>query len=144
MNYLGLDVGQKRIGLSIGSKIAEEYSTLEIKWPAKSFLDESIGTFQASAKILQIIHSEEIEKIIVGIPYNSNGSQSFMAEKIFKFINYLKNHVLIPIDTTNEILTSFAAEELLKEEGLTFPQIKRRVDQVSAKIILQQYIENQD
>lgn len=141
MSFLGLDIGQKRIGMAIGDVIAEEYETIEVANPAKSFLDQNIGTTQAIEKLRAVINSQMIEKVIVGLPFNEDGSPSPMSEKILQFSELLGQSADVPIETVDELLTSFAAEEMLKEEGLTIKEAKTRVDQLSAKLILQQYLE---
>ncbi|MDO8513451.1 MAG: Holliday junction resolvase RuvX [bacterium] len=142
MSFLGLDVGKKRIGMAIGSVIAEEFSTLTIKDPAKSFLDGKIGTNQAAQRLREIVESNRIEKIIIGNPINQDDSDTQMSRDIQLFSQKLMSSLDIPIEMTNESLTSYAAEEMLKEEGLSIKETKLRVDQTAAKLILQQYIED--
>ncbi len=142
MSYLSLDIGSKRIGLAMGSLMAQEYGTLHIKKPAISFLDTKIGTSQAIEDIKKIITREHIEKLIIGNPVNSDGSLSVNAQKIHQFIEILKKSSDIEIDLVDETLTSYVAEEMLKEEGLTIKESKARVDQAAAKLILQQYLED--
>lgn len=141
MSFIGLDIGQKRIGIAVGDVIAEEFDTLKVKEPAKSFFDQKKGTDQAIDKLRQIINTQIIEKVIVGLPINENGEPNITSQKITLFIEQLKKSINVPIETIDESLTSFAAEEMLKEEGLTIKEAKTRVDQLSAKLILQQYLE---
>lgn len=144
MSFLGLDVGKKRIGLAIGSMIASEFGTLIIREPAKSFLDGKIGTGQAIDQLKKITIDHRIEKIIIGLPLAEGGTQSVISEQIETFSKQLEESVDIPIELTNESLTSYVAEEMLKEEGLSIAQSKHRVDQLAAKLILQQYIEENE
>lgn len=143
MNYLCLDVGNKRIGLALGLMIAEEYGTLQAREPTKSFLDGRDGTGQAIDEIKKIIEKERVEKIIIGNPINDDGSISEMGKKIHEFADQMQKNIDCDIVFVDETLTSFVAEEMLKEEGLTVIEAKSRVDQLAAKLILQQYIEEE-
>jgi putative holliday junction resolvase len=140
MSILGLDVGQKRIGVALGTVFAEEYTTLTVKSSAKSFFDEN-GVKQAIDELNDIINKERIEKIVVGLPMREDGSDSPISKQIKEFSQKVESTLDIPIEFTNETLTSFAAEDLLRDEGLTIKEAKQRIDQVSAKLILQQYLE---
>lgn len=143
MSYLSLDIGKKRIGVAFGSLIAQELTTLHVQEPAKSFLDDGPGTDQAKKQILQLIIENHAEKLIIGHPLNDDGSESEIAQKISHFAKELEKTVDLPIELVDETLTSFVAEEMLKEEGVSIKDAKLRVDQVAAKLILQQYIEEE-
>jgi putative Holliday junction resolvase len=144
MSYLGLDIGNKRIGVAVGSLMADELCTLILKEPAKSFFDGKEGTDQAVNQIRILINTNNIEKVIIGNPINDNGTESITSRNIITFAKKLEQIIEIPVILVDESLTSFVAEEMLKEEGLTIKESKTRVDQVSAKLILQQYIEEED
>jgi putative Holliday junction resolvase len=140
MSFLGLDIGNKKIGLAIGTVFADEYETLIVKPPADSFFDGP-GVDQLILALNNIINKEKIEALVVGLPVNENNSEGPQAKKVRQLIEKLKNSIDLPIHLEDEFLTSFAAEEMLKEEGLTIKEAKLRVDQVSAKLILQQFLE---
>ncbi len=142
MSILGLDVGEKRIGMALGTMLAEEYDTISIQQPQKTFLDKDQGTKQAIDNILKVIREEHIEKIVIGLPVRADNTLSSIAEEIKKFGDHLGTIADIPIEFTNETLTSFTAEQILRDEGATIDEAKKRVDQVSAKLILQQYLED--
>lgn len=143
MSYISLDVGKKRIGVAIGSIIAQELTTLVLKEPAKSFVDCKEGSMQAILPIQKLINDNRVEKLIVGHPINDDGTDSEMSQAIEKFCQKIKENIDIPIIFVDETLTSFVAEEMLKEEGLSIKEAKLRVDQAAAKLILQQFIEEE-
>lgn len=142
MSYLGIDMGEKNIGLAIGTMLPEEYNTLHVKPPAKSFFDEQ-GIHQGLDELISIIRQERISQVVIGLPMREDGQETSQVEKIQAFGCKLEDATNIPVAYVNETLTSFAAEEILKDEGATINEAKQRVDQVAAKLILQQYIEEE-
>lgn len=132
MSLLGLDVGDKRVGVAVSHSevLASEYKTLEQK--------EEIFS-----QILAICQKEDVEKIIVGLPIGTSGQEESQAKKVRQFVETLQRKTNLPVVLENETLTTLEAEQILRDEGLTIAQAKERVDQLSAKLILQQYLERQ-
>ena len=129
--YLGIDWGTKRIGLAAGSEIPYELATLPN--------DETVFD-----KIKKFCSEESINKIIIGMPIFDSGDEGENAPKIKDFGNRLKKETEIPIYFEPENLTTQAALELLKESGASPEEIEKKIDQTSARLILEQYIANQE
>ncbi|MDP3799912.1 MAG: Holliday junction resolvase RuvX [bacterium] len=120
MIYLGIDYGEKRIGLAKGD------SLLKIATPLKTILN-SEGVLNDLADIVNI---EAVEKIIVGIPVSFNGEVNEFAEKIIEFSEDLEARTDVSVETVNEIFSSkMAAENSTK------------IDESSAALILQTYLD---
>ena len=132
MNILALDIGDKRIGIAISESgvIASELTTIENNREAMPFLKD-------------LIAQRKIEKLVVGLPLLASGDESLQAKKVKGFMVEFLEHNPIPMVYEDEHLTSKEAERLLKESNLTGKQIADRVDQMSAKIILEQYLSHQ-
>ena len=129
MKILGLDIGQRRIGVAIAlGKIASSYAVIEMTDLTKTM-----------AEVAQIIRKENIEKIVIGIPKNKD---TFQADRIHKFAIELTKNVNLPVEYLDETLTSKEAERLLKASNLDPKSEKYRemVDKISAKLILEQYL----
>lgn len=127
--YLGIDYGEKRIGLAISDPL---------KIIAKAY--EIIGNEsyeQVLAKVQEIIGNENIEKLIIGIPYNMNGSIGFQAEEVLAFSDKLKQDIEIPIIYVDERLSSKKSKEILQDMKVK----TKRVDDRAAAIILQNYLD---
>ncbi|MEK9174718.1 MAG: Holliday junction resolvase RuvX [Patescibacteria group bacterium] len=120
MNYLGIDYGEKRIGL------AKADSLLKIATPFKTILNES-GILN---ELAHIVNTEVIEKIIVGVPVSFSGGQNEFAQKIIEFAEDVEARTDIPVETVNEIFSSKMASENSK-----------KVDESSAALILQTYLD---
>jgi len=127
---LGIDYGDKRIGLALSDpaqSLARRFLTL-----ANEGIDNAVG------KIGEIIQTENIVKVVVGLPVGFSG-ESDQTRKVEDFIALLEDAVNIPVDTMNEALTSKMALENLRSAGVK--DIKAVLDQEAARIILQDYLD---
>lgn len=131
---LGIDYGRARIGLALSDPmqlISNSLTTLRAK-----------GTPEASAPLLAPILEEHFPcLIIVGLPLHMNGSTSEMSDEVLKFIEALKKVTTIPISTLDERLTSMQADRFLKEANLNRKERARKVDALSAQILLQSWLD---
>ena len=121
MRMLGIDFGEKRIGMAItdkGGKIALPLSV------AKD-IDE----------VVRVIKERGVEKIIVGMPLSLKGKRGRMAKKTEVFIEELRKRVDIPVEEWDE---RFSTKEALRIGN------KENKDAIAAAIILQSYIEGKD
>ncbi len=133
MRILALDVGEKNIGLAISDKlglIAQGLPTLRHQTK-----DEDIS---AIANILKVHH---ITEVLVGIPVNLDGSLGKKAQEVAVFLEDLKKKITLPIKVWDERFTSVQAEKVLLEAGLSRKKRKRKIDQLAARLILQNYLD---
>jgi len=131
MMYLGIDWGTKKIGLAIGSEIPYELATL----------DNNEDVYE---KIVKLCQQEKIERIVIGMPIMDSGEEGNFGDRIEKFARKLKEVAKRPIYFEPENLTTQTALELLKEEGASPEEIEQKVDQLAARLILEQYIANKE
>ena len=139
-SILAIDYGLKRVGLAISDQdrlFAFPYKVLENK--NFNYLLE---------KIKVIINEKDINLIIVGMPYNQRskirdrGSEKNVMEKLIcEFIERLKKATGIPTEIVDERLSSFTAEENLKERGLSARKLKKFVDEEAARLLLDEFIQ---
>ena len=134
MRVLGLDVGERRIGLAVSDELglaAHGLPTLERKsWSLD--LD----------RLDQLIHEYEAVKVVVGFPRNMNGSVGPQGEIVNDFIERLrKKNSRVEIIPWDERLTTSAADRTLLEANLSRSKRKKKVDQISAVFILQGYLD---
>lgn len=131
MNKLmALDIGTKRIGIALSD-------FLQIIASGHSFIDR-IPEKSAIEKIIQIAKENKVEKIIVGIPLNMDGTKGSQADDCINFSKNFKQH--FEIIQEDERLTSEQAEENLRNRNINYKKNKGLVDIESACIILEQYI----
>ena len=127
MIYLGIDYGEKRIGLAKGD------SLLKIATPLKTILN-SEGVLNELADIVNI---EAVEKIVVGIPVSFNGETNEFAEKIIEFSEDLEARTDIPVETINEIFSS----KMAADKPMAGQPRAGSIDESSAALILQTYLD---
>lgn len=128
---MGLDVGKKRIGISLSDPLgytAQPCETIK-REPEQN----------AIKKIKEICKENNVQKIVVGLPKNMNGTIGPQAEDCIQFADLLKSDFEIIFE--DERLTSHQAEGILALQGKKYTKDKGLVDLKSACIILQQYLD---
>ncbi len=131
---LGLDVGNKRIGIAVSDPFQLFASEV-------CFIERKNDKF-ALSEIDKICRQYNVKKIVSGLPYNMDGSLGEQAQKTIKFVEQLS--FAYEIIYKDERLTSFEAEEILKKEGKKYTKNKGLVDMKSACLILQSYLGEQN
>jgi putative Holliday junction resolvase len=134
MRNLGLDVGDKRIGLAVSDPdeiLASPVTTINRD------NDQS-----AIAAILKIIGEYKVEKIIIGIPYSLDGSVGNQAQSVIDFKEKLSQFTEVAIETQDERLSTIAADNLLMDAGVSGKDRKERRDAAAAAFILQGYLDS--
>lgn len=133
VSALGLDLGKKRIGVAGCDRtglIATGLTTLH----RTSF--ESVVN-----PLRELIAERDVEILVVGLPYMLDGEIGKQAIKTQKQARRLSKALSLPIEFVDERLTSFAAEEMLRESKLPLSQNKALIDRKAAAIILQQWLD---
>ncbi|MDO8750010.1 MAG: Holliday junction resolvase RuvX [Dehalococcoidia bacterium] len=130
---LGLDVGERRIGLAISDRdgsLATPYNTIE-----RHGLERDI------AAILKLVRQEEVGTIVVGEPLSLDGSVGPQAKRTLAFYEALKAASPVPVDTWDERFSTVEAERLLREAGIAPSRNRARLDAAAAAVILQGYLD---
>jgi putative holliday junction resolvase len=134
MTILALDHGTKRIGIAISDQtlmLARPLPFLE-PLPFQNFVDQ----------LKELIRSEQVSLILVGMPRNMDGSYGPASEKVKEFIFHLKEAIQIPIQTVDERLSTVQASRQLREKGQNSKTQKKFIDSQSAVVLLQSYLDN--
>jgi len=137
MRYLGLDVGEKHIGVAVGELLASELTTLDAP-KDQSFYRSPAIVFEPIEKLIE---TEQVEAIVIGLPMNSAGELTAEAKQIKRFGDQLSSSLDKTIHFVNETLSSFMAADILESQGLTVEQARQREHQLAAQLILQQFFE---
>ena len=130
---LGIDYGEKRIGISISDP------NQNIATPLETIIFESEPSL--IKKIRSIVLSWCVDGIILGLPIGMNGQDTLQTKKVFKFYNVLCNEFKIPVIKEDERLSSVAASNSLRHQGIKPSQNKSMIDSTAAAIILQSYLD---
>lgn len=133
MRYLGLDVGDVRIGVAL----SDETTTL-----ASGLLTlPRVGPRKDVRAVAALVREHDVGEVVVGMPYRLDGSLGPQGEKVTAFVESLRRALEVPVATWDERLTSVAADELLAEAGVRRRDRKARIDRAAAELILQGYID---
>ena len=133
MRILGLDVGTKTIGVAVSD---------EMGWTGQGIATIRRTNIRADlAELDKYLQQYAVEKIVVGVPRNMDGSIGSAAEQVYSFIERLKEKFSIPIDTWDERLSTVAAERVLLEADMSRGKRKKVIDKVAAVLILQGYLD---
>jgi len=134
MRVLAIDHGTKRVGIAISDELGMMAHPLEFI-PAEPFS-------QFLARLKEILRDKQVELILVGMPRNMDGSYGPAALKVQEFVAVLKETIVIPVKTWDERLTSAQANRLLIQADVRRDQRKKKVDQMAAALLLQNYLDS--
>ena len=129
---IALDIGTKRIGIAVSDALwlgATPLKTIQRK-----------SDTQALDEIKSVCNEYKSDLILIGIPYNMDGTLGFQAKNCLEFIKPLREKYTIL--EQDERLSSSDAEEILKQKGKKYTKNKGLVDTMAAAIILQEYLDN--
>lgn len=135
MRLLGLDVGDRRIGIALSDELgitAQGLMVLE-----RHNLQVDLCTLQ------QLIARHTVDTIVVGMPRNMNGSYGLQAEKTTHFLQRLQQRCQLPCIPWDERLTTQQAERLLLEGQERHHKRRAVRDKIAAQLILQNYLDYQ-
>ena len=130
---IGLDYGKKRIGVAISSE-DNQYS-----FPYETI--DNISKQAVENSLRKIIQDEEVVKLVIGMPLNQHGDKGEAGEMVEKFGQRLGQALGIKIVFEDERFSSVQASKQLQDSGLNAKKSRKYIDQQSAQLILQTYLE---
>jgi putative Holliday junction resolvase len=133
MRSLGLDIGDKRIGVAV----SDIHGILASPLTVINRIDES----QDIEAIIDIIRRQDVGQVIVGLPRSMDGSLGSQAEKVGAFTRKLASRIKVHVEYRDERLTTVMAERLRRAVKSKKTKRKARDDAQAAAIILQGYLD---
>jgi putative Holliday junction resolvase len=130
---LGLDVGEKRIGVAMSDELGMIAHPLTVI--TRDGLEKDL------IKIKEIVKEYSPVQIVVGMPLNMNGTIGESGRKMLSFTDFLKKELPVSIETWDERLTTVSSEKVLLEADLSRKKRKKVIDKVAAAILLQCYLD---
>jgi putative Holliday junction resolvase len=134
LRILGLDYGEKRIGVAVCDELgltAQGLSTIIRKNKKHDW------------EILEnLVKNYKVDKIVVGYPIKIDGSEGIQCEKVNRFVSLLEKTFALPIIKWQETLSTKEAEGILIESGVRWEKRKKIVDKLAACLILQGYLDS--
>lgn len=135
MTWIGLDLGQRRVGVAVSDPLgsfAMPHATLEIPRG---------GEFPILA-LLDLVERSGARGIVVGLPMRLDGTLGPEAEAAEQFAAYLRTKVSMEVVMWDERLSSVEAERLLEEAGVRSKRRRAITDRVAAAVVLQSFLDS--
>lgn len=132
MRYLGIDWGEKRIGLAYADEVG-----VAVPLPAAVASTKKARMQQ----IERTIQERSIAELVVGYPLNMNGSVGFKAREVDDFIKDLEKRFRLPVHRIDERLSSHAVEQGLRGQKKKPDRKSGEIDSRAAALILQDFVE---
>ena len=140
MRKLGLDVGDKTIGVAVSDALditAQGITTIE-----------RVGIKKDTGRILDYIKEYDCDTVVIGLPLKLDGTDSPQTEKVREFRQKLENKLIgsgmnhVNVEYYDERLTTVMAEKVLIEADMRRSKRKEIIDRQAAVIILQSYMDS--
>jgi len=129
---LGLDVGRKRIGVAgcdrLGISVHGITTIIRKTWQ------------EDMAELRSLVIERNIDTLVVGLPYNMDGTIGYQAKHVQKFAHGASKHLGLNVEFVDERLTSYEAEEMMRSQGISTRDNKAMIDRKAAALILQQWL----
>jgi putative Holliday junction resolvase len=134
MKFLGIDYGEKRIGLAISDELgfAHEFEVVA-NWNNEDLL----------VYLRQIVEREQIEKIVIGLPLNMSGLETEKAQDVRDFAGMLENQLDLEVIFEDERWTTVMVDKTLREMKISQKEARVKKDMLAAKYILQGYLDRE-
>lgn len=140
MRTMGLDIGEKTVGVAISDAMGISAQPIEtIHYESKK---------KAMGRLLDLVREHEVSSIVTGMPLNMNGSFGPQAEKVELFAEELKTFVTkhgfpIKLFFWDERMSTMEANRLLISADVSRKKRKKVIDKMAAVIILQSHLDSQ-
>ena len=133
MRYLAIDYGGKRTGLAVGDDLTKQAGPVG--------LIETSDNAELLRQLRERIDEFGPDGLVIGVPYNMDGTAGPAAKKAEALAMLLEQATGLPVHRVDERLTSYDADERMKQTGLTRGQKKQRRDALAAAAILRDFLE---
>ena len=134
MKILGLDIGEKRIGIAISDELG--YTAQGIKVLTRSGLDDDLEV------IKELIKEAKASEVVVGLPKNMDGSLGESAQKVLSFTKRMEEFVSLPVTLWEKRWTTAEPTRLLVDADISRAKRRKVVDKLAAVLILQGYLDS--
>ena len=131
--WLGVDYGEKRVGLAVSDESGILATPLRIA--------DVLSPKQAARAVREACAEIEAVGIVVGLPLNMNGTIGFKAEEVNVFCERLRRSVNVPVETWDERLSTSMVERVLLEADMSRGKRRKVRDKLAAQVILQGWLD---
>jgi len=138
MRFVGVDLGERRIGLAVSDASATLARPLRTIQRDRS--DENAAGAVVNA-IAALDAEDAVQGVVVGLPKRLDGTESDQTARVRKMVDLLAPRLTVPITLQDERLSSHEAEERLAVRERDWRKRKAKLDAASAAVILQDYLD---
>ena len=134
LRILALDLGKRRIGLAVSDELgitAQGLTTLQRG-----------NKHQDLAALTRLIRERQVELILLGDPRHMSGDRGRQSQWVDDFAQVLREFTGLEVKLWDERLTTVEASRVLRDSGISIEKRARAVDQLSAVILLQSYMDS--
>ena len=135
MKILGIDLGRRTVGIAVSDELEL------IASPIDTYRIRENDLQQALECVKMVIVEKKIQKIVLGLPKNMNGTIGPQAEYCLEFKKMLEDETKLEVIMVDERMTSIMANNVMLEADLSRNKRKQNVDKLAASIILQSYLD---
>ncbi|NWF92233.1 MAG: Holliday junction resolvase RuvX [Syntrophaceae bacterium] len=132
MRIMGLDIGSHTIGIAISDELG--LTAQALKTLRRRSMDEDLR------ELLEIIAQFRIEKLVVGLPRNMDGTLGKQADGVLQWIKAAEKRINLPTLTWDERLSTVEASRVLLQADLSRKKRRKVIDKLAAVLILQGYL----
>lgn len=140
MRILGLDVGERRVGVAISDP------TGTVVRPLQTLVSSSRE--KGLAAVAALVDEHDVGLVVVGQPLSLDGTEGPQARRIARYALALAEHLSVPVVSWDERFTTVAAKEILSRnrsrKKRQRARVKGQVDAIAAAVILQSYLDSQN
>ena len=135
MRVLGLDVGSRRIGVAVSDPLGLTAQPWDVQETSPTDPDAAAVALAALAARL------DVTCVVAGLPLDQRGEVGRQARRVLEFLDRLRAHVSVPVETWDERFSTAAAERALLEGGVRRARRRQVRDKVAASLILQSWLD---
>ncbi|MCA1960420.1 MAG: Holliday junction resolvase RuvX [Desulfomonile sp.] len=134
MRILGLDIGSKRIGVAVSDELG--FTAQGVETLVRTSLEADLN------RISSLVERYGISEIVVGIPFNMDGSEGPQARMVREMAEAIGCRCSMPVHEWDERLSTLAAERTLLEADVSRAKRRKVIDKLAAVIILQGFLDS--
>jgi len=134
VRVLGLDIGERRIGVAVSDPSGSVATPVKVLDTAKVLGD---------ARVLKHLADDyEVELLVVGLPLSMDGSEGPQADAVRRIAKRVAQHLPVPMVFFDERLSSVQAKRVMTEAGVSDKDKRGKIDMVAASLFLQNYLDS--
>jgi len=130
---MGLDIGSHTIGIAVSDELG--LTAQGLKTIRRKSMKEDLR------EISSMVAQFKVDRIVVGLPLNMDGTLGRQVEKVYQWIKALEGEIHLPVVTWDERLSTVEASRVLLEADLSRKKRKKVIDKLAAVLILQGYLD---